>query len=74
MLSNMCADLAAGAAYSKGIEMGIPRSRVRREFLLAPHYWAFFAYTASAEILRSKQRMVIVSAEFGGKQSHEIGL
>ncbi len=33
---------------------------------------AFFAYKPSAEIrrLHSKRRMVIVSAEFGGKQIH----
>ena len=34
-----------------------------------PYYQAFFAYTAIAE----SQRMVILSAEFGGKQSHEFG-
>ena len=35
-----------------------------------PLYFAFFAYTANEEIQKSKQRMVILSAEFGGKQSH----
>ena len=36
---------------------------------------ACFAYTASKEIwcLPCKQRMVSVSADFGGKQSHKIG-
>ena len=43
----------------------------------APHYQTFLALTyivARAEIqcLPCKQRMVIRSAEFGGKQSHEI--
>ena len=38
-----------------------------------PRYQAF-SYTASTEIqrLHSKWRMVIVSAEVGGKQSHEM--
>ena len=38
-------------------------------------YFTLLAYKASAEIrrLHRKRRMVIVSAEFGGKQSHEIG-
>ena len=42
---------------------------------LCPRFYAFFAYTASAEVMRlhSKQRMVIVSAEFSGEQGHEIG-
>ena len=35
-----------------------------------PHYYAFYAYTASAEF---KRRIVMISAEFGGKQSHGIG-
>ena len=40
-----------------------------------PSYRAFFAYTAGAEIQRmhSKLRMVIVSTNFGSKQSYEIG-
>ena len=46
-------------------------------FLLVrtPSYLAFFTYTASAKIwcLPCKWRMVIVSAEFDGKQSHDIG-
>ncbi len=38
-------------------------------------YYAFFAYTGSADIwcLNSKRRMMIVSSEFGSKQSNEIG-
>ncbi len=56
-------------------------SRVSRKLLLVrvhtprihtPRYRAFFAYTAIWR-LHSKRRMVITSAEFGSKQSHEIG-
>ena len=49
-------------------------SQASREFLLvcllSPRYSAFFSYTTSADC---KRRMVILSAEFVGKQSHEIG-
>ena len=40
-----------------------------------PCYKPFYDYTASADIwlLPCKQRKVIVSTEFGGKQSHQIG-
>ena len=63
------------AFYSKHIS----RVDSRELWLLhvrTPHYWAFYAYKASAEIqhLPRRRRMVIVSAEFGGKQSHKIGL
>ena len=60
-------------AYGKRI------SRVSGEFWLlrvrTPLYHAFYAYKASAEIrrLHVKGGIPIVSAEFGGKQSHEIG-
>ena len=56
----------------------VKRTQVSRECLLVPmvtpQYYAFFVYTASAEIrrLHSKQKMVIVNREFVPKQSHEI--
>ena len=53
-------------------------SIIGTEFIVVytPLYWSFFSYTASAEIQHSmhrKRRSVIISAEFSGKQSHEIG-
>ena len=39
-----------------------------------PHYKAIDAYKPSTEVgACSKQGTMTVSAEFGGKQSHEIG-
>ena len=42
--------------------------------VLTTRYYAYFVYTASEEIrpLHSKRRMVIIRAEFGGKQSHKL--